>query len=80
MAATITLARAQSELALWLDASTALSKGQTFALNGRSLTRSDASEVRKMINYWSRQEATLLARQQGATRDRSRMNPGLAKF
>lgn len=78
--ATITLARAQSELALWLDASTALANGQSFSMNGRSLSRSDAEQVRKMINYWSRIEAQMLARQQVSGRDRSRSNPALAKF
>lgn len=79
MTATITLARAKSELNLWLDASSSLAAGQSFSLNGRTLTRSDAKEVRKMINYWSRTESELESRQH-ATRDRSRMNPGLAKF
>lgn len=79
MSATITLARAQSELAAWLDASTKLAAGQTVSLNGRSLTRADAGHVQSMINYWSRMEASLLSRQQ-SSRDRSRMDPGLAKF
>lgn len=77
--ATLTLARAQSELAAWLDASTALSDGQSVSMNGRTLTRADAAEVRNMINYWSRMEAKFLARQHG-DRDRMRGNPGLAKF
>lgn len=78
--ATITLARAQSELSAWLDASTALSTGQTVSMNGRTLTRSDVAEVQSMINYWSRMEAKLLGRAQGETRDRMRGNPGLARF
>lgn len=78
--ATLTLSDAQAQVSAWTAASLALANGQTFSMNGRTLSRTDAAEVRKMLEYWTRIEATLEARQQGTARDRSRMNPGLAKF
>lgn len=48
----MTLAQAESNLALWIAASEAVSKKQSYAIAGRSLTLADASEVTKMIDYW----------------------------
>lgn len=55
--AAITLAQAQSHLQSWLDADIALTEGQSYAIDvagsRRTLTRADAAEVRKNIDYWS---------------------------
>lgn len=81
MNATLTLARAQSELAAWLDASTKLAKGVAVSINGRSITRADAEEVRDMINFWSKIEAGFLqAADQAANTDRPRSGYAVARF
>ena len=49
----ITLVEAQSQLQVWLAASTAIASGQEYWINGRRMKRADASEVRRQINYWS---------------------------
>jgi hypothetical protein len=48
----ITLAQAEAHLAVWLAADTAVASGQSYSINGRSLTRADASEIRENIDYW----------------------------
>lgn len=48
----ITLAQAEAQLALWLDANTKVASGQSYSIGGRSLSRTDASEIREQITYW----------------------------
>lgn len=48
----ISLATAQAQLTLWVAASEAISKNQSYSINGRSLSRADAADVLKMIDYW----------------------------
>jgi hypothetical protein len=68
-----TLADAQAQLAAWEAASLALAKSQsyTIAVDGsqRTLTRTNAAEVREMITFWQREVAQLKA---GGRRARSR--------
>ncbi len=79
MTATLTLARAQTELAAWLDASNKLSKGLAVSINGRSITRPD--ECMKWINYWSKIEAGFLqAADASSTSDRPRSGYAVARF
>lgn len=56
MSVGITLAEAQVQLALWLAASAGLASSQSYEIetNGvrRSLTRADAAEVRRNIEFW----------------------------
>lgn len=80
MTATMTLERAQSELAAWLDASTKLARGLAVSVNGRSITHSNAKEVREMINYWSKIEAGFLQQADSSGSDRGRGSYALAKF
>lgn len=58
-----TLEQAQAQLDAWLAASTATATGKSYTIqvegNSRSLTRNDASEILKMINFW-RAEVTRL--------------------
>jgi len=49
----ITLAQAQTQLQLWLDADAAVSKSQSYSIAGRSLSRADAGEITRKIDYWS---------------------------
>jgi hypothetical protein len=56
----ITLAQAETQLQAWIDASTAVSGGQSYTIktaNGleRSLTRADAASIRENISFWDRQ-------------------------
>lgn len=48
----ITLEQAEAQLAVWLDASTAVAANQSYTINGRSLTRADAEQIRKQIDFW----------------------------
>lgn len=36
----------------WLDAELAIINGQSYSIDGRSLTRASLSEVRNQIDYW----------------------------
>lgn len=55
MSAGITLAQAESQLATWLAADSAVASGQGYSIAGRSLNRANASEIRENIEYWDRQ-------------------------
>lgn len=48
----ITLDHAEEQLSVWLAASSAVAANQSYSINGRSLTRVDAGEIRKQIDYW----------------------------
>lgn len=48
----ITLSDAESHLASWLLADTAVSAGQAYSIAGRALTRANAAEIRNNITYW----------------------------
>lgn len=48
----ITLAQAEAQLAIWLAADSKVASGQEYSLNGRSLRRSDAKEIRANIDFW----------------------------
>jgi hypothetical protein len=50
----ITLAQAEAQLGNWLAASTAVSKGQSYALGGTTFTRTDAAKIQSMIDYWDK--------------------------
>ena len=56
MMAGITLEEAETQLANWIAASTAVSSSQQYEIdtgNGRRvLRRADAGEIRQMIDYW----------------------------
>ena len=62
--AVITLAQAESQLQLWLDASASLAAGKSYTIGSgtstaRQLTRADAKEVREMISFWQGQADAL---------------------
>jgi len=58
----VTLAQAEQHLSEWLAADTAVAKGQGYSIGGRSLTRTNANEIRENIKFW-RGEVTRLERQ-----------------
>ncbi len=59
-------ADAQTRLQLWLDAEEAVSKGQSYAIGDRSLTRANLSEIIERIGYWQRQVEAFRAKSLGA--------------
>ena len=61
-------AEADAQLSLWMAASRAVSVGQSYSIAGRSLTRSNAAEIREMITYWQNMSDGFAAAALGATR------------
>ena len=55
----ITLAQAQAQLSVWLDASLAVASGQAYTIGGRSLTRADLAKIQDSITYWNNWVVTL---------------------
>lgn len=50
----ITLAQAETQLATYLAAETAILAGQAYSIAGRSLTRADLAAVQQGIELWNR--------------------------
>ena len=75
----ITLAEAQAQVAAWREASLALAKGASYTLDGRSLTRANAAEVKQMLDYWTRLE-TQLRRAARPNPPRLSVDPARATF
>lgn len=51
----ITLSDAESQLTVWIAASSAVASGQSYSIAGRSLNRANAREIRENIEFWDRQ-------------------------
>ena len=66
----ITLAIANSNLDAWVAADAALAEAQSFSITtgggSRTLTRSNAKEVREQISYWERKVSILTAKAAGS--------------
>ena len=56
---TVTLTHAKAALDAWLAADLAVAKGQSYSMNGRSLTLANSREIREQIQYWERRVAAL---------------------
>ena len=69
----ITLTQAQTALDAWIAADLAVAKGQSYTMNGRSLTLANAKEIREQIQYWERRvsafEQSIQNNQQAALAD-----------
>lgn len=50
----LTLAQAEAQLSLWIAASAAVAASQSYTIEGRSLTRANAGEIRQQIEFWDR--------------------------
>ena len=48
----LTLAQAEARLTAWLEADAAVSSNQSYSINGRTLTRANAKEIRDNIEFW----------------------------
>ena len=68
----LTLERAKIHLEAWLDAELAITTGQSYTINNRSLTRANVTEVRKQIDYWRNKVAELEIVASGRKVNRSR--------
>lgn len=64
----ITLTIAQANLDLWLAADEAVSTGQSYSIKDRSLSRVDAAEISRKIDYWQGWVERLTPRTQSRTR------------
>jgi len=51
----ITLSQAETALAAWIAADTAVASGQSYSISGRSHTRANAREITDKIQFWDRQ-------------------------
>lgn len=72
----ITLSQASAQVSAWEAASLAVAGGQSYSINGRSLTRTNASEIREMLDYWLQMEIKL----KRAANNESRVGVSIAKF
>lgn len=50
----ITLAQAEAKLTLWMDAEDKVASGQSYSIQGRSLTRADLGMIGERIDRWER--------------------------
>ncbi len=57
----LTAAQAETQLAAYLAAETAVLAGQAYSLNGRTVTRADLADIQQGIKLWD-QRAKGLAR------------------
>ena len=50
----MTLEEAQTQLDNWIKADAAIQKGQSYSIDGLSLSRTDGDQITAKINYWQR--------------------------
>lgn len=67
----ITLAQAEAALAAWIDADTKVASGQSYEIAGRRLTRADAAEITRKIDYWNSKVVGLTQSAAGGSRSRT---------
>ena len=65
--AVVTKTIAETHLQAWLDADLAVSKGQSYSIGGRSLSRADAGLIADRINYWQGVVQNFEVREQGGS-------------
>lgn len=66
----ITLAQAEAQLTVWVNAMTAVASGQSYSIGSRSLTRANLTEIRETIDYWDAKVKNLTASAAGRNRTR----------
>lgn len=59
--AVVTLAQANAQLALYIEAEQKVLLGQSYSIGDRALTRADLREIREGLKYWNKQVANLTA-------------------
>lgn len=63
----IELQEAKDSLAAWKKASIALATGKSYQINGRSLTRANASEIKDMLLFWQNEVNRLIGGRRSRT-------------
>ena len=53
----ITLQIAKDALTAWIKADLSVANGQSYSMNGRTLTLANIREIREQIAYWERRVA-----------------------
>ncbi len=71
MATGISLDQAQTQLNAWLQADAKVATGQSYEIAGRRLTRADAGEITRKIEYWNSKVIALSNSAQGISRART---------
>lgn len=66
----ITLEQAQAQLDLWIGASAAVARKQSYSIAGRSLTLADAADIQSNVKYWNDQVQKLSSAASGRGRIR----------
>lgn len=66
----ITLAFAQQQLDVWLAADAAVARNQSYSMRDRSLSRADAAEITRKIEYWNGWVQKLARQASGRSRTR----------
>ena len=61
----ITIEEARTKLATWMLADDAVAKGQEYTIGDLELTRADAVQIRKNIEYWKKMVEDLEKRTRG---------------
>ncbi len=67
----ITLQQAETQLAAYLAAETAVLSGQAYTIGGRSLTRANLADIRAGIESWNARVVQLTNSSQGRSRSRT---------
>lgn len=70
----ITLTQAEAQLALWRAADSAVASGQSYSIDNRSLSRVDAAEITRKIDYWDGKVKMLTRAASGRGRTRYVVN------
>lgn len=67
----ITLETARRHLDAWLDAELAVTNAQSYTIRGRTMTKADLGEIRKMVDYWNKKVVELENVQKHGGRNRA---------
>jgi hypothetical protein len=67
----ITLQQAETQLAAYLAAESAVLAGQAYSIGGRSVTRANLAEIRSGIDSWNARVVQLSNRAEGRSRGRT---------
>jgi len=51
----ITLAQAEAKLATWMAADDTVANGQSYSIDGRTLTRANSAEIQSNLVFWDKQ-------------------------
>lgn len=73
------VATAQAHLDAWLAADLAVSKGQSYSVGNRSVSKTDAELIQAKIDYWQRRVNALTAQSAASSGEFAANNPGVAR-